>query len=262
MFDKSELIAVSDIHLQRADDSRARLLLEVIDAAAQARTPCFALLGDIFDFCLGSQKYFHGKFRPLWERLENLAARGTRVIFVEGNHEFKLDAGRWRGIEVISETNTDRGIIWQARGGKKILLTHGDLFNAPREYLAFRALIKSQPTLFAASLVPGRLIDAYALQHARISRSRDDYRTLDDAAILGAAAELARQQAVDHLIFGHFHRPWAVPVDANDPARLVLCMDSWDKPNLLMFDGEKFSRGFFRGSFDSMTVSSVATAQP
>jgi UDP-2,3-diacylglucosamine hydrolase len=262
MFNKSEMIAVSDIHLQNMDDSRTRLLLEVIDAATAASTPCFALLGDIFDFCLGSQRYFHSKFRPLWERLETLAAGGTRVIFVEGNHEFKLNAGGWRGIEVVSETSTERGIVWRASSGTKILLTHGDLFNAPREYIAFRALIKSNPTLLAASLVPGRLIDAYALQHARISRSMDDSRTLDDAAILGAASELARQRAVDHVIFGHFHRPWAVPIQSDDPTRLALCMDSWDKPNLLMFDGKRFSRAFFGGSFDTMTVTDRLTAQP
>ncbi len=262
MFTKAEFVAVSDIHLERPTDVRGQVLIEVIDACAAARVECFALIGDIFDFCLGNTRYFQKKFAPISQRLEALAAGGTRVIFIEGNHEFNMAGMGWRGVEVISESNANPGKIWQSKSGKKILMTHGDLFQAPRAYLAFRRAIKSRVFLSAISAVPGAALDAYALRHAKVSRSRDPYRTLDDAAILGDARKFAVAQNADHLLFGHFHMPWAVPIDIGVAAgnrnnlenpvnpgnqALILCMDSWDKPNVLVFDGQEFHRGFTSG---------------
>jgi UDP-2,3-diacylglucosamine pyrophosphatase LpxH len=155
-----------------------------------------------------------------------------------------LRSAGWRGVEVVCETINERGLVWQSESGARILLTHGDLFNAPRAYLAFRTLIKAKPTLMAASFVPGMMMDAYALQHAKASRARDPYRTLDDAAILGDARAFARSKNVDHLIFGHFHRPWAVPINGGNQDQLVMCMDSWDVPNALIYDGKSFHRAF------------------
>lgn len=246
MFAKAEFVAVSDIHMRHADDDRGQVLLDVIDACAEARVPCFALLGDIFDFCLGSGAYFREKFARIGERLESLAARGTRVFFVEGNHEFNMAGMGWRGVEFVSETPARRGHAWTSPSGARLVMTHGDLFNAPASYLAFRSLIKAAPTLTAVSMVPGKLMDAYALGHAKVSRSRDPYRTLDESAIFEDARKFALEQSADHLLFGHFHMPWAVPV-ARTGDQLMLCMDSWDKPNLLLFDGREFHRGFSSG---------------
>jgi len=250
MFSKAEFVAVSDIHLQHAGDDRSRVLVDIIDACTAAKVPCFALLGDIFDFCLGGGAYFRKKFSTIGERLESLAAGGTRVLFVEGNHEFKMNAMGWRGVEVVSETESRRGLAWRSASGARIVMTHGDLFHAPAAYLAFRRLIKSTPTLMAVSMVPGFLMDAYALRHAKVSRSRDPYRTLDEAAILDDARKFAVAQNADHLLFGHFHMPWTVPIGAerrHQRESLMLCMNSWDKPNLLLFDGEGFHRGFCSG---------------
>lgn len=261
MFSKAEFVAVSDIHLQHAGDDRSRVLTDIIDACSAARVPCFAMLGDIFDFCLGGGAYFREKFAPIGERLESLAASGTRVLFVEGNHEFNMDAMRWRGVEVMSETETRRGLAWQSDSGSRIVMTHGDLFHAPASYLAFRKLIKSAPALLAVSMVPGAFMDAYALRHAKISRSRDPYRTLDENAILEDARKFAVAQNADHLLFGHFHMPWAVPFgNGNEGQGLMLCMDSWDKPNLLLFDGQQFHRGFSAGPGQPLSFSPALTA--
>ncbi len=265
MFTNAEFVAVSDIHLEHPGDDRGQVLLEVIDACISANVQCFALLGDIFDFCLGGTDYFSKKFAAIGERLEALAASGTRVIFIEGNHEFDLAKMRWRGIEVVSESERERGMKWRSASGKEILMTHGDLFYAPNSYLTFRKLIKSRPSLFAVSMIPGPLMDAYALRHARASRSRDPYRIINERAILDDARKFALEKAADHLLFGHFHIPWAeaLRTETSDETStgLMLCMNSWDKPNVLVFDGKQFYRGFAAGPGQAMAFSPASKAR-
>ena len=265
MFTNAEFVAVSDIHLEHPGDDRGRVLLEVIDACISSNVQCFALLGDIFDFCLGGTGYFSKKFAAVGERLEALAASGTRVVFIEGNHEFALAKMGWRGVEVVSESERERGMTWRSASGKKILMTHGDLFYAPDTYLAFRKLIKSRPSLFAVSMIPGLLMDAYALRHARASRSRDPYRIINESAILEDARKFAGEKEADHLLFGHFHIPWAEPLrDKNGEGSsdsLLLCMNSWDKPNVLIFDGKNFHRGFGTAPGKPMAFSPAFKAQ-
>ncbi len=261
MFTKAEFVAVSDIHLNHTSDERGQVLLEVIDACIASRVSCFALLGDIFDFCLGGTSYFLKKFAAVGDRLEALAANGTRVVFIEGNHEFDLAKMGWRGVEVVSESETERGLTWRTSSGKKIVMTHGDLFYAPASYLTFRKLIKSRPSLFAVSMVPGPLMDAYALRHARVSRSRDPYRVINEGAILNDARKFAAEKDADHLLFGHFHIPWTEPLQSGSREGLMLCMNSWDKPNVLIFDGKEFHRGFAGRPGKPMDFSPALRAQ-
>lgn len=248
MFTKAEIVAVSDIHIRHPADVRSKILVNLINQCAAAQVPCFALLGDIFDFCLGDGSYFQKKYREIGTALESLAASGTHVVFIEGNHEFNMVAMQWQGVNFVSETMSSMGHTWISPSGKRIVMSHGDFFHAPDAYLWFRKLIKSKATLYGVSKLPGIVMDTYALNHARASRSRDQYRTIDETKILGDAAKLALTHDADYLLFGHFHRPWAEPIvstGGNAPGdRLMLCMPSWEQPNLLLFDGNQFHRAF------------------
>jgi UDP-2,3-diacylglucosamine hydrolase len=249
MLTKAEIVAVSDIHIRHPSDDRCALLIDLIRQCADVRVPCFALLGDIFDFCLGGGSYFRSKFQEVGAALEQLAANGTHVIFIEGNHEFSMADMNWQGVQFVSETSGNLGHVWTSPSGKRIGMSHGDLFNAPDSYLWFRKLIKSKATLYGVSKLPGVLMDTYALNHARASRSRDPYRRLDESEIFSDADNLAASHDADHMLFGHFHRPWTVPLRTISGRRengLMLCMPSWDRPNLLVYDGENFHRAFLR----------------
>ena len=59
------------------------------------------LVGDIFDFCLGSSTYYKKKFANIGIALSDLATRGTKVIFIQGNHEVAIDFLDWKNIEFI-----------------------------------------------------------------------------------------------------------------------------------------------------------------
>jgi UDP-2,3-diacylglucosamine hydrolase len=116
------MVLVSDVHLQKMTDPRGALLLDLIGRIDPARTGTFVLNGDIFDFCFGDSGYYRAKYRPLGAALERLAAAGTRVVFIEGNHEFWMDAVGWRGVEIHKEKN----VCLELGAGARVRITHGD----------------------------------------------------------------------------------------------------------------------------------------
>ena len=234
-FHNSEIIIASDLHLRSPEDSNYQLAVKSMSQIKEAKPTHLVLLGDIFDFYLGSKKYFERKHQIFINAMEEVSAAGIEVIFIEGNHEFHLSDSQWRGITVPDETS----YTITTKDGATIKLCHGDLINAPASYLWFRKLIKSNGLKLLVKLVPSRLLDAYALTHARVSRSSDVYRTLNHEALLGdAKIWLERPPKADKGVFGHFHHPYhEVHTD-----HTLMSLDSWYKPNFLLYRNDQFER--------------------
>jgi len=234
---RAELVVVSDVHLRTIDDARSLLLrdaLRRLDPAVEH----LVLNGDIFDFCSGDAPYYRAKFAPLGEELATIAARGTRVTFVEGNHEIGMRQVGWPGVEVVDE----RDLVVALKSGTRIKVCHGDLIIDDPWYRAFRGLIKSRVGTAIARTVPGSWIDAYAMKHASISRSQDKYRTLDHGRILAAFDRWLAEGACEHGIIGHFHVPYAEPRPGGGGC--MMSVESWDRPNFLLFGDGVFARTY------------------
>lgn len=248
----AELVLASDLHVREPLDVRARLLLDLIDRI-DGRTACFVLNGDVFDFCYGGGRYFRRKYEDIGAALERLAARGTRVVFVEGNHEFHMREAGWRNVEIV----VDRDLLVTLPSGVRIKITHGDLLSGDPLYAAFRALVKSRFARACANLIPGAWLDAYAMRHATISRSRDRYRTLDHARVLGHFARwLAEGAPAEHGIIGHYHVPYAEPRAGGG---LLLSVESWDRPSILVYR----EGAFWRANLDAVgAVFELAPTRP
>ena len=242
------LVLASDIHLRTADDERAQLLLDVLRRLAPS-VECLVLNGDIFDFCFGGSAYFRNKFAVLGAALQEVARRGTRVVFVEGNHEFHLDRLGWPDIEIVRE----RDVVVTLKSGERIKVTHGDLIKDDILYRIFRGLVKSRFAAFCARWIPGALLDGYALGHAKVSRAQDRYRRLDHGAILAAADCWLADATYDHGVIGHFHVPYAEK--RRGGIGLVVGVDCWDVPNLLVYQDGGFARIFLAGPGEPFTPS-------
>ena len=228
-------ILASDIHIQHMADKRARLLLDVLERLGP-QVDTVVLNGDICDFCFGDSDYFRRKFRPLGEALMALAKRGIRVVYVVGNHEFHLKRIGWDGVEIVQQ----RDIFINLKSGARFKLTHGDLLTDEPLYKLFRGTLKSQAVRFAATYIPGSWLDAYSLRHAKFSRAQDQYRTLNHGRILDAFARWVGEGECDHGIIGHFHVPYAEKHPRT--AQQLLSVESWDRPNLLVFQDGAFQR--------------------
>ena len=136
---QASLIVISDAHLKSTSDQYGVLLKELLKSLPAAKPDCLVLLGDIFDFTLGSNRFFREKFQEVGKLLTAIHAAGTRIIFLEGNHEFDMARHGWSGVECFSE----RLYPLMLRRGERVLLSHGDGICAPRRYHIFRRIVRS-----------------------------------------------------------------------------------------------------------------------
>ncbi|MFW7380086.1 MAG: UDP-2,3-diacylglucosamine diphosphatase [Oligoflexus sp.] len=233
---RADALIASDIHLTDLDDKKGRLLLQVLDQVAQSEVGHLIFLGDIFDFCLGSHSFYQKKYKALGDALERCAASGTKVIYIEGNHEFRLRDFAWQGVEFF---NSDTTYV-KLDAGHVLQLGHGDLIFSHNRYKAFRRVVKSKAFTGAAGLLPGRLMDWIARKAAETSRAQDAYRTIHHDRILSAAYHWLEKGDGDFGLFGHFHVPYA---EARRDGKQggIFSMNCWDEPNFLMVrDGQFF----------------------
>jgi hypothetical protein len=142
----------------------------------------------------------------------------------------------WSGVEFV----TQRDYVVTLASGERIKLAHGDLLTHDPLYRAFRGLVKSPVARWAAGYVPGGWLDAYTLRHAKLSRAQDKYRSLDHGRILQAFDRWLADGRYDYGVIGHFHVPYAERRPAG--AGLMLSVESWERPNLLVFEDGAFRR--------------------
>jgi UDP-2,3-diacylglucosamine hydrolase len=237
----ADFVAISDIHLTHLEDDRGKLLLDVLSHLSE-KVQCLVLNGDIFDFCFGDSVFFKAKFAPLGRQLARLAERGTDVVFLEGNHEFAIDKLGWKKVQVLAHHETTITL----KGGSKLAIAHGDLLLDDPWYQRFRGLLKSEAMLKLARNVPGKWLDAYALKHARVSRSRDKYRVLDHDKVIKSAFNWLAASGAKTGIFGHFHVPYSEKAKVSGESYQILSVESWDRPNLLIMNNGDFFRAYPR----------------
>ncbi len=113
-------IWISDTHLG-TKDCKAEYLLDFL---RHTESEYLYLVGDIIDgWALKRGWYWHQTHNDVVQKLLRKARKGTRVIYIPGNHdEFAREYtdSLFGGIEVV-----DRA-IHATRDGKRLLVTHGD----------------------------------------------------------------------------------------------------------------------------------------
>ena len=237
----AELVVISDVHLKSLTSAEGALFLALLDVIEVATPARLVFLGDIFDFTLGSSRFFRRKYAAVGKRLTRIQAAGTHVTFIEGNHEFDMAHHGWKGVEVSS----DLKLVLTLAGGERVALSHGDGICSPWRYHAYRRVVRSPWFLSFFRLLPGRFIDQLALACSQASRNRDQYRQVDHQKILTLADAwfAVGGHEYNYGLFGHFHEPFAV-TGRNYVGRMV-GLSSWDKPNALIYHAGSFSRFHF-----------------
>ncbi|MDB2447357.1 metallophosphoesterase [bacterium] len=234
----ADLVFVSDIHLIDKNDNRAQLLMALVKRCQVGQVKNFVLGGDICEFMWARSKYFKKKFAFMSEALSELASSGTNVYFVQGNHEYCMEEISWEGVNIFEAGGTSFDV---ESGGKTLSvgISHGDLLNAPKKYLQFKALLKSSWFKFFFTLIPSFLSDRFAINVSEQSRKKDKYRPLIHLPILNAAVERAEAEKEDVHLFGHFHFPYQAKTDSG---KRVICVPAWDLPNAVVLKDGEFSR--------------------
>ena len=200
----------ADCHVGRRPGDEGPFL-EALETAAVSGARAISLLGDIFHFFIAHRNYETPAIARFLESVDRLRAAGVPVTYVEGNRDFFL---RGSYVESRFERVCDEQVFEQ--GGRRFLLTHGDLLNeADRPYRFWRALSKNPISRAALDFIPRRAGNRLVWKvEARLYRSNFKHKTRLPVEMIRAFAARRFREGIDVLLLGHFHRSWSETVDS------------------------------------------------
>jgi UDP-2,3-diacylglucosamine pyrophosphatase LpxH len=207
---------LADLHVGQGPGDIDRFV-SAIAALRRRAVGEVVFLGDVFRALVGFSRFWDATVRRGLEEVARLRADGARVVMVEGNRDFFLDA---------PDLDPYRDVACTAHsfvaGGRRFLLEHGDLVNrSDRSYRFWRTVSKSAPARLWARLLPRRLAQRLVLgTEARLKETNFSYRRQLPVADLTAASRRHFAAGVDVVFWGHFHQPWRL-VDGERAAYVI-----------------------------------------
>ena len=212
-------IWISDIHLGTRG-CKAEFLLDFLK---HTESNTLYLVGDIIDIWrMRRSWYWIQAHNDVVQKLLRKARKGTRVVFIPGNHDeiFREYVGNpFGGIEVSADA------LHEMADGRRFLIIHGDQFDAVVRYARWLAILGDSAyalTLLANqwfNVVRRRLgypywsLSAY-LKH-RVKNAVEYIGRFEDAV-----ADEARRRGVDGVVCGHIHK-----AEIRDMGGVTYCND-------------------------------------
>ena len=196
---------LADAHLRKPSDPNYRALLAFLEEQ-YGKTDLLILLGDIFEFWIGKETVTDN-YAPLIDVFERMHQQGTKLIYVEGNHDFHMGPVFTRRLDC--QIFPDGGSI--DLDGKKVFLAHGDLANPDDTgYRRLRKFLRSDLVRFLIRTLPNRLLMAIGDRAGHESRktSVEQRRNSPALEILKPYAEGILDMGHQAIVTGHYHQPF------------------------------------------------------
>ncbi len=194
----------ADCHVGRRLDDEGPFL-EALKTVADRGARAISLLGDIFHFFIAHPKFETLAIRRFLDTVDSLAARNVPVTYVEGNRDFFLRRSyvEHHFREVCDEETFEAG-------GRRFLLTHGDLLNeADLPYRFWRGLSKNPLARATLNVIPKAAGNRLVWKtEARLYKSNFKHKTRLPVEMIRQFAERRFAQGVDTVLLGHFHKSW------------------------------------------------------
>lgn len=210
--------AISDVHVKKSGDQAEVLLLAFLRNPDVQSSDVIFLLGDIFDLMIGPHSQYFNRFQNYFIEIKNLIARGKKICYVEGNHDFHINGLYKNFFKVHKEL--DENLFKLAPyfefidNGKLIYLCHGDdiELNNP-SYKFYKSIVTSPPLRYYANkLMPHFLIKNIGEYSAEKSRQRNNKRYSLEADLVPVRDNFRMSAEVFHkkrpfqvLVCGHSH---------------------------------------------------------
>ena len=197
-------IWVSDIHLGTRG-CNAQMLIDFLDSTD---SETMYLVGDIIDgWRLRRSWYWPSAHNDIVWRVMKRAKRGTRVVFIPGNHDemFRQFAGlTFGGIEIR------RNAIHETADGRRLMVTHGDEFDTVvmcHRWLAF-AGDAAYEGLMRLNVVINWFRQKFDLPYWSLSKhAKQKVKNAVEfiSRFEEAVAHEAGERGVDGIVCGHIH---------------------------------------------------------
>lgn len=197
---------LSDIHLG-CKDCKAEYLLDFL---THNKIDTLYLVGDIVDMWAMSRQFLWPKsHNVLFHTLISLSSKGTRVIYLPGNHDEPVQ--KYDGM-MFGDIEIHREYIHTTLAGKKLLLLHGDQFDQEVCFGAFHSWIGDK--LYDLLLFLNRWYNRarnmlgfpyWSLAGYIKSRVKGANEAID--RYKQACIARAREMGLDGVVCGHIHHP-------------------------------------------------------
>jgi len=205
-------IWISDIHLG-TPGCQAVALLEFL---RRTESKYLYLVGDIIDgWQLKRRWYWHPSHNDVIQKILRKARKGTEVVYIPGNH----DEGARHFLELAFGGITIRAeAIHRTADGRRLLVTHGDLFDGVIQCAKWLALVGD--LLYTMVLKLNQHFNALRAKMglpywslARFLKHKVKNAVSYIWAFEEAVAREARERGLDGVVCGHIHHPEMRTID-------------------------------------------------
>ena len=201
---KYRTVWVSDVHLGTRGCNAEML----VDFLRSIECETLYLVGDIIDgWRLRKGWYWPDAHNEVIRRVLKMAHRGTRVVFVVGNHDEMLRdyAGlTFGGVELVLEA------VHETADGRFLLVTHGDSFDGVVLYAKWLALLgdKAYSLLLRTNVLVNAVRRRFKLPYWSLSahlKKRVKNAVQFVCAFEEAVARETAERGLDGVVCGHIH---------------------------------------------------------
>jgi UDP-2,3-diacylglucosamine pyrophosphatase LpxH len=198
-------IWISDVHLGTAG-CQAKYLLDFLKHNEADK---FYLVGDIIDgWQLRKRWYWPQSHNDVVQKLLRKARKGTEVIFIPGNHDEM--ARQFFGMN-LGDIRIEEEVIHVMADGRRLWITHGDLFDGVMQYAKWLAYVGD--TLYTFILWVNRWFNKVRSRMGLNYWSLSQYlkHSVKNAVSFIAdfekiMAREARIRGCDGVVCGHIHK--------------------------------------------------------
>ena len=220
-----DVVVMSDLHL----GTYGCHAKEIVNYLKSIQPRILVLNGDIIDIWQFSKRYFPVAHMQVLKEIMHLLSKGTRVIYITGNHDEILR--RYSDLEMGNFQLTDKVVM--EINGKMTWIFHGDVFDATTKGSA-KLLAKLGGHGYDLLIHLNSFINWFlkAMGREKMSFSKKVKNSVKKAvAWIGdfeqTAAELAIGKQYDYVICGHIHQPQKREVTTKDGSVMYLNSGDW-----------------------------------
>lgn len=196
---------ISDIHLGTSGCQATHLL----DFLKYNESDTLYLVGDIIDgWQLRKGWYWPQSHNDVVQKILRKARKGTRVIYVPGNHDSM--ARQFVGL-AFGEIEVADEIVHVTASGKRLLVTHGDMFDSVMQHARWLAYLGD--SLYTFTLVLNRWFNGIRKYFGYSYWSLSQYlkhKVKNAVSFITAfekvMTEEAKRRQCDGVVCGHIHK--------------------------------------------------------
>lgn len=222
---KMEVCIISDIHLGTFG-CHAK---EVLNYLRSIQPGTLILNGDIIDIWQFSKRFFPASHMAVIKEIFNMASKGTKVVYITGNHDEALR--KYADFEMGNIQLTDK-IIFEINGEKNWVF-HGDVFDRTTKGSA-KVLAKLGGYGYDLLILLNSFFN-WALNlmgREKMSLSKKVKNSVKQAVSFidnfeQTAAELAIEKGYEYVICGHIHQPQQKLVNTEKGSVTYLNSGDW-----------------------------------